>query len=82
LEKVSALLVDVKAIEARCARFARILRPPQREKEAVTQLECRSRDAYSSYNRGRARRLPSARILTFNKTRRLGPNTNLGGNHR
>lgn len=83
LEKVSDLLVEVKAIDVALRQVRHEFGGLRKKKKEAgrTNSMFASRDAYSSYTEEELADY-ERQESEFNKTRRRGPNTNLGGNNR
>jgi DNA-binding response OmpR family regulator len=83
LEKVSDLLVEVKAIDVALRQVRHEFGGLRKKKKEAgrTNSMFASRDAYSSYTEEELADY-ERQESEFNRTRRRGPNTNLGGNNR
>ena len=83
LEKVSDLLVEVKAIDVALRQVRHEFGGLRKKKKEAgrTNSMFASRDAYSSYTEEELADY-ERQESEFSKTRRRGPNTNLGGNNR
>src|SRR5439155_7188688 len=83
LEKVSDLLVEVKAIEVALRQVRHEFGGLRKKKKEAGRSNSMfaSRDGYSSYTEEELADY-ERQDSEFNKTRRRGPNTNLGGNNR
>jgi DNA-binding response OmpR family regulator len=83
LEKVSDLLVEVKAIDVALRQVRREFGGLRKKKKDAgrTNSMFAARDSYSSYTEEELADYERQESES-SKTRRRGPNTNLGGNHR